>query len=224
MDGTCVEMLWTRLTMHLREAGVRHYGRLDSQLDEDFCISQGTMFSDGCLLGLTVSVFDEWEDVDGNVIEREFTFDAPQRDFNYFGTAILSSSTPIGIMGDQSVVASLAERVDGGEDYASTRELADGEPSFSIVYAPEVYPGKPGVVNYCDEKGPVPRELGTYVVARQVDHTEMFKEHGQSIRPVMEHPVEEDIPDFLKAWYEKDDSELYDWRPGQVGVGTTRAF
>jgi hypothetical protein len=40
----------------------------------------------------------------------------------------------------------------------------------------------------------------------------------------MEHPVEEDIPDFLKAWYEKDDSELYDWRPGQVGVGTTRAF
>ena len=153
---------WCRLYLHLREKGALHYGEeANSEIRDSFDISLGFRFSDDCMLGMSISVFEE-----ETFGLAEYSFELPTKDFEYFGKYVLTSGYALYILGDQADVSEAIHMLDVRGESVTSRELAKGEPDAPILYVPVVGEGEDGAVDYM--LGRKPYQFGTWPYVRQV--------------------------------------------------------
>ena len=164
---------WCRLVAHLRKEGVAHYGSsINSKLKDHFDVSEGETFSDDCLIGINLSIFEGADGFSGGTFAREFTFDIPSEAFNYFGFMKITSGFVLCALGDQYEVEELMYDCDALDGESTTRALNDDEPDFPVVYAPEMKKLRGGAVDYIC--GRSVSGLGTVSVVKQLDAKSMF--------------------------------------------------
>ena len=168
---------WCRLYLHLREKGALHYGEeANSEIRDSFDISLGFRFSDDCMLGMSISVFEE-----ETFGLAEYSFELPTKDFEYFGKYVLTSGYALYILGDQADVSEAIHMLDVRGESVTSRELAKGEPDAPILYVPVVGEGEDGAVDYM--LGRKPYQFGTWPYVRQVSSVGVLGAKAWSVFP-----------------------------------------